>query len=101
MLRRLVLVCTAIILALSSFAAAPEPKENTTEAARLNNVGAAYMNQQLFEKALKSFSDAAVLDAHLSIANINRGIALLNIGKADDAKKLLEESAKVNPKDPH
>ena len=29
------------------------------EAARLNNLGVAYMNQQLFEKGLKTFQQAA------------------------------------------
>ena len=33
---------------------APESKPNPVEAARMNNLGAAYMNQQLFEKGLKS-----------------------------------------------
>ena len=101
MLRRLSLVCaTALVLGVI-FAATPEPKDKAAEAARLNNIGAAYMNQQLFEKALKSFTDAADLDARLSIAKINRGIALVNIGKADEAKKALEDAAKSEPKDPH
>ena len=30
-------------------------RRQTAEAARLNNIGVAYMNQQLFEKALKQF----------------------------------------------
>jgi len=59
MLRRLLLISAGIILTLSTFAATPSNK--TAEAARLNNIGAAYMNQQLFEKALKSFSEAAAL----------------------------------------
>ncbi|HEY2360376.1 MAG TPA: tetratricopeptide repeat protein, partial [Candidatus Angelobacter sp.] len=101
MLRRLLLICTAIILVLSIFAAVPKPDNKTTEAARRNNVGAAYMNQQLFEKGLKSFTEAAELDPQLSIANINKGIALVNTGKVDEAKKILEEAAKSNPKDPH
>ncbi len=101
MLRRLFLVCAGAILLAVIFAAAPETKDKSAEAARLNNIGAAYMNQQLFDKGLKSFTEAAELDPKLSIANINKGIALVNIGKADEARKILEEAAKANPKDPH
>src|SRR4051794_37247484 len=99
MLSRPLLISVGIILALSTFAATPSDK--ATEAARLNNIGAAYMNQQLFEKGLKSFTEASELDPQLSIANINKGIALVNTGKVDEAKKILEEAAKTNPKDPH
>ena len=49
------------LAAFGLFATAPQtqPKANPAEAARLNNLGAAYMNQQLFEKGLKSFQQAA------------------------------------------
>ncbi|HSS99136.1 MAG TPA: tetratricopeptide repeat protein, partial [Terriglobales bacterium] len=99
MLRRILLIFAGLILVLSTFAAAPNDK--SAEAARLNNVGEAYMNQQLFEKGLKSFTDAAALDPQLSIATINKGIALVNNGKVDEARKILEDAAKANPKDPH
>ena len=52
-------------LALITFAALglfPAAPSNAIEAARLNNLGAAYMNQQLFEKGLKNFQEAAKLD---------------------------------------
>src|ERR1035441_10747498 len=39
-----------------------ESKSNPIEAARLNNLGVAYMNQQLFEKGLKEFQQAAEVD---------------------------------------
>ena len=99
MLRRILLISLGIILGLSIFAAAPNDK--SAEAARLNNVGEAYMNQQLFEKGLKSFTEAAALDPQFSIATINRGIALVNTGKVDEAKKILEDAAKADAKDPH
>ena len=99
MLRRILLIFTGIVLAFSTFAAAPNDK--SAEAARLNNVGEAYMNQQLFEKGLKAFTEAAALDPQFSIATINKGIALVNTGKVDEAKKILEDAAKANPKDPH
>jgi tetratricopeptide (TPR) repeat protein len=77
------------------------PASNPQEAARLNNIGVAYMNQQLFEKALKAFEDAAANDPALEVANVNRGIALLNLQRLDEAKSLLEKEVKNNPKDPH
>ena len=51
----------------------------SAEAARLNNIGVAYMNQQLFEKALKQFEGAAAQDPKLLIAKLNRAVALLNL----------------------
>ncbi|HKS76242.1 MAG TPA: FG-GAP-like repeat-containing protein [Terriglobales bacterium] len=93
----------AIIAALSLLALlgfVPE-KTNPAEASRLNNLGLAYLNQQLFEKALKEFQQAAALDSNLKIARLNQGIALLNLGKVDAAKPILEEAVKINPKDPH
>src|SRR3984957_5772391 len=71
------------------------------EAARLNNLGAAYMNQQLFEKALKAFEAAAAKDQALKVAALNRGIALLNLQKLDEAKPVLERAAKDDPGDAH
>src|SRR5215469_8882385 len=79
---------------------APDSKPNATEAARLNNLGCAYMNQQLFEKALKSFQDSAALDPNLRTAKLNQGIALSSLGRVDAAKKVLEEAAKADPKNP-
>ena len=78
----------------------PNPQmSQTTEAARLNNLGAAYMNQQLFEKALKNFEAAAKLDPKLEIARANQGIALLNMGRVDPARGLLEQAVKADPSD--
>src|ERR1700686_4930640 len=74
------------------------PKPNPAEAARLNNLGAAYMNQQLFEKGLKSFQQAAELDPKLTMARLNEGIAYLNLQKIDEAKAALEDSLKQDPK---
>jgi len=78
-----------------------QQKANPAEAARLNNLGAAYMNQQLFEKGLKSFQQAAALDPKLSIARLNEGIAYLNLQKVDEAKAALEEALKRDPKNPN
>src|SRR5271155_2424174 len=83
------------------FAASPQKAADakSAQAARLNNLGAAYMNQQLFERASKSFQDAASLDPRLQIARLNQGIALLNLGKLDAARPLLEEAVKENTND--
>ena len=99
-------VSAGVILAtIAIFAAAPQSTptqaDKSIEAARLNNLGAAYMNQQLFEKALKSFEQTTALDPKLSIAAMNQGIALLNLGQIDAARQFLEHAVKQNPRDPH
>src|SRR5207249_4330245 len=105
MMRRFFLTFGGVILVgLALIAAAPRQggsPDKSTEAARLNNLGAAYMNQQLFEKGLKAFQDAAALDPKLPIAQLNAGIALLNLTRMDPAKELLEAAVKRDPKDPH
>ena len=95
------LVSTCLLALLVALLAAGGPATNLQEAARLNNIGVAYMNQQLFEKALKSFEEAAAKDPALEVATINRGVALLNLQRVDEAKALLEREAKNNPKDAH
>ena len=104
--KRSLLLCACVALAAAAiFAAAPEDPHSkpdpSTEAARLNNLGAAYMNQQLFEKGLKAFQEAAALDPKLQIASLNQGIALLNLARIDPAKGLLEAAGKNAPNDPH
>jgi len=91
------------LTALGLFSTAPQlqPKANPVEAARLNNLGAAYMNQQLFEKGFKAFQQAAELDPELTMARLNEGIALLNLQKIDEAKAALEDALKQDPKNPH
>jgi tetratricopeptide (TPR) repeat protein len=92
-----------VLAALGLFATVPQvpPKINSAEAARLNNLGAAYMNQQLFEKALKSFQQASEFDPNLTMARLNEGIALLNLQKIDEAKAALESALKQDPKNPN
>jgi tetratricopeptide (TPR) repeat protein len=92
-----------VLAALGLFATAPQtqPKANSVAAARLNNLGAAYMNQQLFEKGLKCFQRASELDPKLTIARLNEGIAYLNLQRVDEAKSALEEALKQDPKDPN
>src|SRR3984957_5718294 len=92
-----------LLAAFGFFATAPltQLKANPVEAARMNNLGAAYMNQQLFEKGLKSFRQAAELDPKLTMARLNEGIALLNLQKIDEAKAALEDSIKQDSKIPN
>jgi tetratricopeptide (TPR) repeat protein len=107
MTKKTLLVAAVVLVSLAIFAAAPQsaptakPPDNSAEAARLNNLGAAYMNQQLFEKALKAFEQAAALDPKFQIAPMNQGIALLNLGRVDAARQILEQAAKQNPGDPY
>src|SRR6202790_4910520 len=95
------LVSTCLLALLVALLAASGPATHPREAARLNNIGVAYMNQQLFEKALKSFEEATAKDPALEVATINRGVALLNLQRVDEGKALLEKAAKENPKDAH
>ena len=86
------------ILLLTIVAASPSDQQ---EAARLNNIGVAYMNQQLFEKGLKAFEEAAAKDPNLKVTTLNRGVAMLNLQRIDEAKTLLLKAAQDDPKDPH
>jgi lipoprotein NlpI len=95
------LISTFLLVVLVVLLAATGPAAKPQEAARLNNIGVAYMNQQLFEKALKAFEQAAADDPALEVATVNRGVALLNLQRLDEAKALLENEVKNNPKDPH
>jgi tetratricopeptide (TPR) repeat protein len=96
-----VLATLAIFATVLQSAPGAQQPDKSTEAARLNNLGVAYMNQQLFEKALKSFEQAADFDPKFQIAQMNQGIALLNLGRVDAARQFLEQAVKQNPTDPH
>src|SRR5258708_20032546 len=54
------LTSTFLLSLFIALLAATVPSTNTQEAARLNNIGVAYMNQQLFEKTLKAFEKTAL-----------------------------------------
>jgi tetratricopeptide (TPR) repeat protein len=107
MTKTIPLVCAGVVLAtIAIFAAVPQnasptKPDNSAEAARLNNLGVAYMNQQLFEKALKMFEQAAMLDPNFKVAPMNEGVALLNLGRIDAARQFLEQAVKQNRDDPH
>ena len=93
----LALLTLVFIASLLVILGASSPAD-TAEAARLNNLGVAYMNQQFFEKALKAFEQAAAKDPALKVTTLNRGIALLNLQKVEEAKAALEKASKEDPK---
>ena len=95
------LVSAFLLALLVALLAATNPAADSQEAARLNNIGVAYMNQQLFEKALKTFDAAAAKDPGLAVTTVNRGVALLNLQRVEEAKALLEKATAKNPKDAH
>ena len=94
----------AAILALSLLGAysadTSSDAKSAGEAARQNNLGVAYMNQQLFERGLKNFDAAVAADPKFSLARLNRAIALLNLQRVDEAKSLFDEIVKADPKNP-
>jgi Flp pilus assembly protein TadD len=71
------------------------------QAARLNNIGVAYMGQQKFEMARKLFEQALATDPQFSVARVNLGIALLNQQKPGPACSALEQAAQELPSDPY
>jgi tetratricopeptide (TPR) repeat protein len=79
----------------------PASQPNPLETARLNNLGVAYMNQQLFEKGLKEFQQAAESDPKFATARLNEGVAYLNLQKVDEAKAALEAALKQDPRSPN
>jgi len=90
---------TALLAAFGLLSPASQP--NPVEAARLNNLGCAYMNQQLFEKGLKAFQQATEADPKLAISRLNQGIAYVNLQKVDEAKVAFEDALQQDPKNPY
>ncbi len=70
------------------------------EAARLNGVGVALMNQQLTEKSAAKFEEAHVADPSSAIPILNRGIALLYMQKLSESEQELRQAASMAPNDP-
>ncbi len=88
-------VCSFALTAWSADAAAVP-----ANAAKLNNLGVAYMNQQLMAKAVEQFDAAIKADPALATAQLNRGIALLNLQKLPEAQQALEAAAAKEPNNP-
>lgn len=70
------------------------------QAARLNGIGIALMNQQLTEKAAAKLAEAHAADPSSPIPVMNRGIAFLYLQRLAEAAQLLQQAAKMDPRDP-
>jgi tetratricopeptide (TPR) repeat protein len=77
------------------------PDADNSEAARLNSIGVAYMNQQRFADAQKQFDGALEAQPDYALAKLNLGIALLSQQKSEDAKKALLGASEKLPRDPY
>jgi tetratricopeptide (TPR) repeat protein len=98
-LRRL---CTGVAMAclVIGVAWAADTNEKRAEAAKLNNLGVAMMNQQLMEKATTKFDEAYKLDPSLAVAELNKGIALLNQQRLPEAEDAIQQAAAKEPGNP-
>ncbi|HTX42069.1 MAG TPA: FG-GAP-like repeat-containing protein [Acidobacteriaceae bacterium] len=79
------------------------PAENsakTADAARLNSIGVALMNQQLTEKAAAELAEAQAADPNSPIPVLNRGIALMYAQKLPEAEHALRQATEMAPSDP-
>ena len=73
---------------------------DSANAAKLNNLGVAYMNQQRMDKAVEEFDLALKADPGLTAAELNKGIALLNLQKLPEAEAALNGAAAREPSNP-
>jgi cytochrome c-type biogenesis protein CcmH/NrfG len=90
-----------LIGALTALKARPAAEnQNTTEAARLNAIGVALMNQQLTEKSAAKLEEAQAADPKSAIPALNRGIALLYLQKLPEAEKALRQAGAIAPDNP-
>ena len=88
---------TSCLLVSAGWADAPQVR---AEAAKLNNLGVAMMNQQMMDKAVLKFDAAYKLDPSLATASLNKGIALLNQQKLPEAEAALQLAAAAEPNNP-
>src|SRR5215469_16411642 len=88
---------TTCLLIATGLAQTPQVR---AEAAKLNNLGVAMMNQQLMDKAVVKFDAAYQLDPALATAELNKGIALLNQQKLPEAEEAFEQAAAKDPGNP-
>ncbi len=79
---------------------AADPQPDPVEAARLNDIGVALMNQQLTEKAIAKFEEAHTADPSSAIPVMNKGIALVYLRKLPEAEEALKQAAAMDPSNP-
>ena len=90
-----------LIGALTALNARPAAaNSDTVEAARLNSIGIALMNQQLTEKAAAELGEAQGADPKSAIPVLNRGIALLYMQKLAEAEASLRQAGTMAPDNP-
>ncbi len=97
-LRHLVLTVMVGLIAMSAWPSDKPPDQ--AKAAKLNNLGVAYMNQQRMDKAVEEFDQALKADPDLTAAELNKGIALLNLQKLPEAQAALDAAAAKEPSNP-
>ena len=84
--------------AFSAFAASVPA--DLKSAARPNNLGVAYMNQQRGEDALAQFKLAIAADNSLAVPHLNAGIVLLVLQRLGESQAELDRAAKIDPVNP-
>lgn len=78
--------------------ARPSPPAATlAQAIRENNLGLVLMDRRDFPDALGKFQTACVMNSDSDTGCLNMGIALLNMGRYDDARTVLAKSAERDP----
>jgi tetratricopeptide (TPR) repeat protein len=92
------IILIGALTALNARPAAANP--GTQEAARLNSIGVALMNQQLTEKAEAELEQAHTVDPNSAVPVLNRGIALLYMQKLPEAEASLRQAAAMAPNNP-
>ena len=97
-LRRLLPAVLVSLISVSAWTA--DKPADRTAAAKLNNLGVAYMNQQRMDKAVEEFDQALKADPGLTVAELNKGIALLNLQKLPEAAAALNAAAAKDPSNP-
>ncbi len=90
-------LCSATVAALLVPAFAADTTNNIRVSSRLNNIGVAYMNQQLTEKALHEFDDAHKADAAAATPLVNEGISYLYLRKLPEAEETFTRATVLSP----
>lgn len=95
--RRSLSTTLALLLIPAAGACAADAPTKAQVSARLNNVGVAYMNQQLTEKALHQFEEAYRADSSAGVPLTNQGIAYLYLRKLPEAEETLKKATAADP----
>ena len=99
-LRSFLWLTAVVILVFKAQAQTRRTTSAELEAARLNNVGVAYMNQQLPDRALERFRAAAKTLPDAAVPKLNEGIALFYLGRHADAEEALQAAETADPRSP-